>query len=265
MNTKDITVKKNWNDGNAENRPTSVKIRLEYRNKGSNNSWNEYGTYTITEEDNNGTNAWTKVIHNLPTAYEYQVVELNSNDEVATAENNGNYVPSITKSGDTYTITNTLKWFAVKKSIGWDGDTSKSVGLSGAEFELKQNDTTIATGTSGDNGAITWVTADGQNVDLNSLNGTYVIHETKAPEGYMKSDTDWTVEFDNGLLTKLDGAAVTGDGNTGVEITLTNKKLYNLPHTGGLGIYLFTIGGMLLMGAAAWILYKNKCREVLKR
>lgn len=265
LNTKDITVKKNWNDGNAENRPTSVKIRLEYRNKGSNDSWNVYDTYTITEEDNNGTNAWTKVIHNLPTAYEYQVVELNSNDEVATAENNGNYVPSITKSGDTYTITNTLKWFAVKKSIGWDGDTSKSVGLSGAEFELKQNDTTIATGTSGDNGAITWVTADGQNVDLNSLNGTYVIHETKAPEGYMKSDKDWTVEFGNGLLTKLDGAAVTGDGNTGVEITLTNKKLYNLPHTGGSGIFLYMIGGMLLMGGAAWILYKNKRREVLKR
>ena len=173
---------------------------------------------------------------------------------------------TITQSGDAYTITNTLKWFAVKKSIGWDGDDSNSVGLSGAEFELKQNGTTIATGTSGENGSIAWVkTDDGQNVDLNSLNGTYIIHETKAPEGYVKSDKDWTAVFENGLLTTLDGKKVTGDGDIGVEITLTNKKVYDLPHTGGPGIFVFMICGMLLMGGAAWILYKNKCKEVLKR
>ena len=42
-----------------------------------------------------------------------------------------------------------------------------------------------------------------------------------------------------------------------------NIKLYSLPSTGGSGIYWYMIGGMVLMSAAAWILYKNKCREVL--
>lgn len=42
-----------------------------------------------------------------------------------------------------------------------------------------------------------------------------------------------------------------------------NTPLYDLPSTGGTGIYLYMIGGMLLMFAAVWILYKNKCKEVL--
>ena len=48
-------------------------------------------------------------------------------------------------------------------------------------------------------------------------------------------------------------------------LTIKNDVVYNLPSTGGTGIYLYMIGGILLMFAAAWILYKNKCREVLER
>ena len=44
---------------------------------------------------------------------------------------------------------------------------------------------------------------------------------------------------------------------------MTNTPIYNLPNSGGSGIYWFSICGMLLMMAAAWIIYKNKCREVL--
>lgn len=51
----------------------------------------------------------------------------------------------------------------------------------------------------------------------------------------------------------------------GVVIELGNKKLYSLPSTGGTGIYLYMIGGMLLMFAAVWILYKSKCKEVLEK
>ena len=46
---------------------------------------------------------------------------------------------------------------------------------------------------------------------------------------------------------------------------VANDLLYELPHTGGTGIYLYMIGGMLLMFAAVWILYKNKCKEVLEK
>ena len=53
------------------------------------------------------------------------------------------------------------------------------------------------------------------------------------------------------------------DGN--YQILIENTPLYDLPSAGGNGIYLYMIGGILLMFAAAWILYKNKCREVLEK
>ena len=49
-----------------------------------------------------------------------------------------------------------------------------------------------------------------------------------------------------------------------VAISVINNKVYSLPSTGGRGIYWYLIGGMLLMMAASLILYKNKCKEVLK-
>lgn len=264
LESTSITVTKHWNDGDATGRPGSVGYQLQYMRPGSSN-WQNYGEADyITAEDNNGTTDWTKVINNLPAAFEYQVVEVSQNN---------NYISTVTRNGDTFTITNTLKWSAVKTSAD---DTN--VGLSGAEFELKNTDNTvIATGESVDGGAITWdpKTVNGENVNLNTLDGTFKIYETKAPAGYMKNDAGWTVVFKNGLLKSLDGAessaeSSTEDGTkikasaaTGVVITLTNQKVYTLPSTGGSGIYWYMIGGMVLMSTAAWILYKNKCREVL--
>lgn len=42
-----------------------------------------------------------------------------------------------------------------------------------------------------------------------------------------------------------------------VTFTVCNDELYDLPHTGGIGIAWYMIGGVLLMMAAALILYKN--------
>lgn len=261
LNTTEITVKKNWNDGNVSDRPNSVKFRLEYRTAGTSENWQEYDVYTLTEEDITDTDGWVKVIHNLPTAYEYQVVELTDTDEPATASNYGKYVPTVTQNGTTYTMTNTLKWSAMKVSEEWDESNTNSVGLEGAEFELKLSDTVIATGKSGAGGSIAWKDST---TDLYNLNGTYTIHETKAPTGYMLHE-DWSVTFENGLLTGVSGQNITKDASAkdGVVIKLADKKVYVLPETGGSGIYWFSICGMLLMMAAAWIIYKNKCREVL--
>lgn len=265
LNTTEITVKKNWNDGNVSDRPNSVKFRLKYRTAGTSENWQEYDVYTLTEEDITDTDGWVKVIHNLPTAYEYQVVELTDTDEPATASNYGNYVPTVTKHETTYTMTNTLKWSAMKVSEEWNESNTNSVGLEGAEFELKQGNTVIATGKSEAGGSITWTVKNSNSTtDLYNLNGTYTIHETKAPTGYMLHE-DWSVTFENGLLTGVSGQNITKDASAkdGVVIKLADKKVYVLPETGGSGIYWFSICGMLLMMAAAWIIYKNKCREVL--
>lgn len=262
LKTKEITVHKVWNDGNAADRPKSVTIRLD-RRISEKDTWEPYNTYTFTGESVVNGETWTYVIPRLLTTYQYRVVELNDKGEVATAENNGNYIPSITPSGDTFTITNTLKWSAVKTSAEEDGNNTNSVVLKGAEFELKQGANVCATGVSGTDGVIEWTLKEGTIADLNHLNGDYTIHETKAPAGYMKNDSGWKVTFVNGLLTQLNNSPVTGTAEAGVVITLTNQKVYTLPSTGGNGIYWYMISGMVLMSTAAWILYKNKCREVL--
>ena len=92
--------------------------------------------------------------------------------------------------------------------------------------------------------------------------GNYVLVETKAPAGYQCSAIPWKITVaDNRTITvTYNNNQVEPNNNI---YQLTNTKVYSLPSTGGSGIYWYMIGGMVLMSTAAWILYKNKCREVL--
>ena len=257
LKLKSITVHKEWNDGNISTRPENIQFKLLYRT-GSAGAFTQYGDeiYTITKEDRDNGTPWSKVIHDLPVTYEYKVEEVE-------AEGREGYLTDVTSDGDTFTITNTLKWSAKKVSERWEDETVKT--LEGAEFELKSGSTVVATGKSGSDGTIEWTLKSGQNVDLQKLDGSFTVVETKAPEGYMIHEGGWTLTFNKGLLTTLDGEEVQGTATNGVVIELSNKQLYELPETGGTGIFWYTIGGMLLMMAAALILYKRKCREVLDR
>lgn len=100
------------------------------------------------------------------------------------------------------------------------------------------------------------------------------MEEKTAPAGYVRSAETWEVKImRNGTLksiTSKNGTSIktaTGEvnGKDVVYYLYQNEAVYELPSNGGTGIFLYMIGGMLLMGAAAWILYKNKRREVLKR
>lgn len=82
---------------------------------------------------------------------------------------------------------------------------------------------------------------------------------------YALLNADITINVDQSGITVSGSDKVSvSEGEDGTyTVIVKNDMLYSLPSTGGSGIYWFSICGMLLMMAAAWIIYKNKCREVL--
>lgn len=100
--------------------------------------------------------------------------------------------------------------------------------------------------------------------------GVYQLTEYRSPSGYVKSDVNWTLEINSegGLasLTASDGEEIKrGNDGTVIYFYYDNEVVFNLPSSGGSGIYWYLFGGVLLMMAASLIVYKNKRREVLKR
>lgn len=110
-------------------------------------------------------------------------------------------------------------------------------------------------------------------IELNNLrNGEYRLTEVTAPSGYMLLSSPICFTVSNGKikLTNAEGTVSnmceltqSTDSTKPPVLIIKNQKLYSLPESGGNGIYWYMIGGMVLMSTAAWILYKNKCREVL--
>lgn len=107
--------------------------------------------------------------------------------------------------------------------------------------------------------------SDGRATVNGLVPGKYVLKETKAPDGYSLSANVWQVlvKDDQSVEVRLNNNRDKVDTSEDGAFFIENIKLYSLPSTGGSGIYWYMIGGMVLMSAAAWILYKNKCREVL--
>lgn len=115
--------------------------------------------------------------------------------------------------------------------------------------------------------------------------GVYCLTETEAPEGYSLLDVQIYFKVDstgvklltvadNGIITevnnesqqmfrlKVDGTSGTADAKYTIQIK--NKTLYDLPQSGGPGIYLYMLGGVALMMAGTLLVYKKRKEEVLR-
>ena len=151
--------------------------------------------------------------------------------------------------------------------------------LKGAKFKITSttNDTVSYYGKSNENGLLIWYNTEAC-ADADQIatlpKGTYTMEEKIAPAGYKCSTEKWQIQImRNGALKSITSSVngtpktVTEEvsGKNVVYYLYQNEALYALPHSGGTGIYLYMIGGMLLMFAAAWILYKSKCKEVLRK
>lgn len=161
------------------------------------------------------------------------------------------------------------------------GDKSADAdGLDGAEFTLAAA-----------NGEMISILVNGTKVDVNGNSkdkfrtttvgnkkgklvfkglkaGTYTLTETKSPSGYSLAKNPITIVItakEDGSLADatVDGISVknnmTEDGV--VPVGLQNKSGFNLPATGGMGTYLFTIGGLVIMAGAALLLIASKKRR----
>lgn len=165
--------------------------------------------------------------------------------------------------------------FGIKiTKTGVDETGTASQALEGVEFGLYPDnnetigETVIVTDTTDKNGNLTF---DGLDADYNDGQGTvYWLKEEATVNGYtllanpIKVTLIPVVSADGKSCTvsyKIDNQEeATPDTDRVADVTVENQKGFSLPSTGGMGTYLFTIGGIVIMAGAAFALIAMKKR-----
>lgn len=156
-------------------------------------------------------------------------------------------------------------------------NTGGTLNLKDAQFTLvRTSDQLTYTGTSGEDGIVIWEDSEDKIVPSNQIEkGTYTLKETIAPQRYVLSTDEWIVVIGaKGMKPEIsvkksnqnepEPVLLTQLNNNVYELQIENTVNYALPSTGGSGIFVYTIGGTLLLMAAALLIYKMKREEVLK-
>lgn len=155
-------------------------------------------------------------------------------------------------------------------------DANNGKGLNNAEFTLQDDsDNTIKFTVNNGNAVVTegasMTTAtvdsvDGKLIIKGLAAGTYTLTEIKSPAGYTLLAQPITIVInanEDGTFANatVDGTQVTAGVTNGiVPVEVKNSKGFTLPSTGGMGTYLFTIGGIVIMAGAAFALIAMKKR-----
>ncbi|SCY01980.1 LPXTG-motif cell wall anchor domain-containing protein/fibro-slime domain-containing protein [Pseudobutyrivibrio sp. AR14] len=181
------------------------------------------------------------------------------------------------ESGEDYQvkIVNELKQSYEFKIIKRNANTYET--LAGAQFELRNEDDTFTVfyGVTNSEGEILWFNSlwevenpDAANSKPQTVkDGTYILRETKAPKSFALSTEEWIVKYEKyeGVSVKIRSsnkvvhATVNNAGSIKTyEYSFFDVVAYTLPETGGRGVYVYTIGGVLLMMGAALLLYRSK-------
>lgn len=241
------------------------------------------GTYTVSEEDSDGyvltdyqVGDSTNCRNTSDAQNESVTFKLGYEKTAGSDDKDVDVIKNYTYNQNSGGTVGSVTFTNVKATKDWDivkvSTSGNQVKLQGAEFELLKNNTPVYTGTSNKDGKIIW--KKGETNVTNLETGEYVLRETKAPVGYVRSEETWSLSITKGgslvsyTLSKTDSTIDTStitESDPTLHLYFKNETAYALPHSGGTGIYLYMIGGMLLMFAAVWILYKSKCKEVLEK
>ena len=184
------------------------------------------------------------------------------------------------KTGEFIKI-NTDGGVSYNETTGEVTKTEKTELLDGAEFQLHIGSATGDLFTYA-NGKDTFVTDENGRLEINGLDSDveYYLVETKAPTGYkllatpirVKIDAEFTEDVLTGYTVNIGdkGTHYTYNETTGTTTLVNdeqhpsnpfgfkNTKLGELPSTGGMGTYLFTIVGVVLMACAAGAFFMSR-------
>lgn len=252
------------------------------------------GTYVVTENETTGydVKAVKGILEGLSTNCQIAGTTDDSITFVMGRDNDGNDVIGMDKVGNITTSTynnpagilGVVEYTNEEVTNGWGikkvsaSSDNPYIYLEGAKFKLTStaNSSVAYYGKSNENGLLIWykteACADSDQI-ATLPKGTYTMEEKIAPAGYKCSTEKWQIQITkngalNSITSSVNGTLIktvteeVNDKNV-IYYLYQNEALYALPSAGGTGIYLYMIGGMLLMFAAVWILYKNKCKEVL--
>lgn len=205
------------------------------------------------------------------TVVVYYKAKMNANAKLASGENgggNGNtyqvyyqHNPGNAAEGYDHTVPETPYVYTYQFIIVKQDGTDNTKKLQGAEFKLytdkeAKNEVKV----SGSNGvytvdpsgsSATLTTDENGRITINGLDSkTYYLKETKAPSGYKLDDTvrKVTVTPDSKVVDAKNGEAIAYKVNGYSDHTMTiNNYKGSLPSTGGMGIVLMVVAGVLLI------------------
>lgn len=212
----------------------------------------ENGNTTYTPIENGGVfNGWYKVDYKTDGESDFITVPQPADGATEVALVNKNY-----------TIENTYE----KKNLEITKiDASDNKTLPGVDFKLEKKNKDVAA-TSSD---AKWEEQEKATTDEKGLAtfrnleaGTYRLTETKAHTGYnlLKSPIIITIADDGSVKIDDKSDVATINGNT-ISFQVSNRKRFELPHTGGLGAMLFILCGMALATLCCLIFFLINLRK----